>query len=137
MFCSILHHPLTASLSSTDVDAFASVDVQKRTAILPDTGHHSFSVTSRKTLGTALFDLLTKCSENKNTFHCICDGGAKLYHVVVASQAATGTQGQWNVSSFALEGNKRKADANLREGKMLLLGFLGVLGVPLTGGFTG
>jgi hypothetical protein len=131
-----LYHNLIAGLSSADVDAFASIDVQKRTAILPDGGHHPFSVTSRKTLGTALVNLLTKYPENKNTFHYICDGEATLYQVVLALQEITGTQGQWDVSSFSLEENKRKADANLKEGKMSLADFVGVLGVPFTGGLT-
>ncbi|KAH7016585.1 hypothetical protein B0J12DRAFT_775502 [Macrophomina phaseolina] len=119
-----------------NVDAFASIDVQKRTAILPDGGHHLFSVTSRKTLGTALINLLSKYPENKNTFHYICDGEATLYQVVLALQEASGTQEQWNVSSYSLEENKKKADANLKEGNMSLADFVGVLGVPFTGGLT-
>lgn len=118
------------------MDAFASIDVQKRTAILPDGGDHPCSVTSRKTLGTALVNLLAKYPENKNTFHYICDGEATLNDVVLALQEATGTQGQWDVSSFSLEENKKKADANLKEGKMSLAEFVGVLGVPFTGGLT-
>lgn len=134
--CPIRYCPLTPGLSSADVNTFASIDVQKRTANLPDGGHHPFSVTSKKTLGTALINLLSKYPEHKNTFHYICDGETTLHQVVLAVQEASGTQGQWNISSYSLEENKKKADANLKEGKVSLEDFVGVLGVPFTGGLT-
>jgi hypothetical protein len=124
------------SFCFADVDVFASIDVQKRTAVLPDGGHHPFSVTSTETLGKALINLLSKYPEYKNTFLYICDGEATMYQVVQALQEASGPQEHWDVSSYSLEENKKKADANLKEGKLSLVEFVGVLGVPFTGGLT-
>ncbi|KAH7069707.1 hypothetical protein BKA63DRAFT_606086 [Paraphoma chrysanthemicola] len=118
-----------------NVDIFASIDVQKRTAILPDGGRHPFAVTSRETLGKALVNLLLGYPENKNTFHYICDGEATMYQVVLALQEA-GSQEPWDVSSFSIEERKKKADANLKNGNTSLQDFVGVLGVPFTGGLT-
>jgi hypothetical protein len=119
-----------------DVDVFATIDVQERTAILPDGGHHPFAVTSKETLGTALINLLSRYPENRNSFLYICDGEATLYQVVLALQEASRSKGQWDVSSYSLEENKKTADANLKKGNMSLADFVGVLGVPFTGGLT-
>ncbi|KAH6613112.1 hypothetical protein C7974DRAFT_476192 [Boeremia exigua] len=119
-----------------NVNVFASIDVQKRTALLPEGGRHLFSVTSQKTLGNALVNLLSRYPENKNTFHYICDGETSLHQIVLAVQKASGSQEPWDISSFSLEENKRKADANLKEGRMTLQEFFGVLGVPFTGPLT-
>jgi hypothetical protein len=124
------------TLFSADVDVFATIDVQKCTAILPDGGHHPFSVTSKKTLATALINLLSRYPENRNSFLYICDGEATMYQVVLALQKVSGTKGQWDVSSYSLEENKKMADANLKKGNMSLADFVGVLGVPFTGGLT-
>ena len=121
---------------SADVETFASIDVQKRSAILPDGGHHPFSVTSTETLGKALISLLSKYPENKNSFLYICDGEATLYQIVLALQEASRSKNQWNITSYSLEDNKKKADANLKEGKMSLSDYVGVLSVPFTGGLT-
>jgi hypothetical protein len=118
------------------VNAFASIDVQKRTALLPDDGRHPFAVTSKETLGKALVNLLSRYPENKNTFHYICDGEATMYQVVLALQEASGSQEPWDVSSFSIEERKKKADANLKNGNVSMQDFAGVLGVPFTGGLT-
>lgn len=119
-----------------DANLFASIDVQKRTALLPDGGHHLFSITSRETLGDALINLLSRYPENKNSFLYICDGEASMYQVLQAVQKASGSQEPWDISSFSLEENKRKADANLKAGKMSLQDFVGVLAVPFNGPLT-
>lgn len=113
-----------------------SIDLQKRTAVLPDGGKLPFSVTSKETLGNALTSLLSRYPENKNSFLYICDGEASMYQIIKAVQEATSPQEQWTISSYSLEEKKKQADANLKEGKLTLAEFVGVLGVPFTGGLT-
>ncbi|KAF9732614.1 hypothetical protein PMIN06_009511 [Paraphaeosphaeria minitans] len=116
--------------------AFATIDVRKRTAILPDGGRHPFSITSKETLGTALINLLSMYPKIKNTFLYICDGEATMNEVVLALQEASTSKEQWEISSYSIKEKKEEADANLKEGKMSLADFIGVLGVPFTGGLT-
>ncbi|KAH7076377.1 hypothetical protein BKA63DRAFT_542384 [Paraphoma chrysanthemicola] len=119
-----------------NVGGFASIDVQKRNAVLPDGGYHPFAVTSTKTLAKALTNLLSRYPENKNTFLYICDGETSLYQVVQAVQKASGSQEPWEISSYSIEERKKAADVNLRSGNVSMQDFVGVLGVPFTGGLT-
>ncbi|OAL45535.1 NAD(P)-binding protein [Pyrenochaeta sp. DS3sAY3a] len=119
-----------------NANTFSTIDVQRRTALLADGGHHLFSVTSRETLGDALINLLSRYPENKNSFLYICDGETSMYQVLQAVQKASGSQEPWDISSFSIEEKKKKADANLKAGKISLQEFVGVLTVPFNGPIT-
>ncbi|KAG8624068.1 hypothetical protein KVT40_009044 [Elsinoe batatas] len=114
----------------TSVGMFASIHVAKRIAILPDGGDHPISISSKETLGKGLVGLLSKYPENKNTHLYICNGETTMKQIVLAVQKASGSEEAWNISSYSLEENKKKADGNLRNGSISLTDFVGVLAVP-------
>lgn len=59
-----------------------------------------------------------------------------MYQVAQALQKLSGLKEPWEISSYSPEENKKKANTNLKEGSMSLADFVGVLGVPFTGGLT-
>lgn len=119
-----------------DLNAFAPMDLSKRTASLGDGGHGLISVSSFETLAKGLDSLLTNYPKFKNNFFYICDGETSLQRIVKSFQDASETKEPWEITSFSIADRKREADENMRNGIFTWKEFTGVLTVPFTGGLT-
>jgi hypothetical protein len=122
--------------STLDLSAFASLDINKRTASLGDGGHGLISVSGLDTLVKGLDSLLTKYPKLKNDFFYICDGETSLQRVVKTFEEASETKEPWDITSFSIEERKQQADENMRNRIFTLREFAAVLTVPFTGGLT-
>ncbi|KAH8124725.1 hypothetical protein LI328DRAFT_167071 [Trichoderma asperelloides] len=119
-----------------NLSAFASLDMNKRTASLGDGGHGLISVSSIDTLTRGLDSLLTKYPKLKNDFFYICDGETNLQRIVKTFQEASETKEPWKITSFSIAERKRQADENMRNGIFTNREFASVLTFPFTGGLT-
>ncbi|PTB35842.1 hypothetical protein M441DRAFT_152639 [Trichoderma asperellum CBS 433.97] len=119
-----------------NLSAFASLDMNKRTASLGDDGHGLISVSSIDTLTRGLDSLLTKYPKLKNDFFYICDGETNLQRIVKTFQEASETKEPWKITSFSIAERKRQADENMRNGIFTNREFAAVLTFPFTGGLT-
>ncbi|KAL9473252.1 hypothetical protein ACSS6W_007632 [Trichoderma asperelloides] len=119
-----------------NLSAFASLDMNKRTASLGDGGHGLISVSSIETLTRGLDSLLTKYPKLKNDFFYICDGETNLQRIVKTFQEASDTKEPWKITSFSITERKRQADENMRNGIFTNREFASVLTFPFTGGLT-
>ncbi|KAL7921429.1 hypothetical protein ACQKWADRAFT_295760 [Trichoderma austrokoningii] len=119
-----------------NLSAFASVDMNKRTASLGDGGHGLISVSSIDTLTKGLDSLLTKYPKFKNDFFYICDGETSLQRLVKTFREASETKEPWTITSFSIADRKRQADENMRNGIFTNQEFAAVLTFPFTGGLT-
>ncbi|GFP60197.1 hypothetical protein TASIC1_0016008500 [Trichoderma asperellum] len=119
-----------------NLSAFASLDMNKRTASLGDGGHGLISVSSIETLTRGLDSLLTKYPKLKNDFFYICDGETNLQRIVKTFQEASDTKEPWKITSFSIAERKRQADENMRNGIFTNREFASVLTFPFTGGLT-
>lgn len=126
----------TLITSIVDLSAFASLDINKRTASLGDGGHGLISVSSIDTLTKGLDSLLTKYPKFKNDFFYICDGETSLQRLVKTFQEASETKEPWKITSFSIAERKQQADENMRNGIYTNKEFAAVLTVPFTGGLT-
>lgn len=136
MFTVVMLEISTLIASILDLSAFASLDMNKRTASLGDGGHGLISVSSIDTLTKGLDSLLTKYPKLKNDFFYICDGGTSLQRVVKTFQEASQTKEPWTITSFSIADRKRQADENMRNGIFTNNEFAAVLAFPFTGGLT-
>ncbi|KAM0481976.1 hypothetical protein ACHAPX_003310 [Trichoderma viride] len=119
-----------------NLSAFASLDINKRTASLGDGGHGLISVSSIDTLVKGLDSLLTQYPKFKNDFFYICDGETSLQRLVKTFEEASDTKEPWEVTSFSIAERKQKADENMRNGIFTNKEFAAVLTFPFTGGLT-
>lgn len=126
----------TLIASVLDLSAFASLDMNKRTASLGDGGHGLISVSSIDTLTRGLDSLLTKYPKLKNDFFYICDGQTNLQRIVKTFQEASETKEPWKITSFSIAERKRQADENMRNGIFTNREFAAVLTFPFTGSLT-
>ncbi|UKZ69494.1 uncharacterized protein TrAtP1_010500 [Trichoderma atroviride] len=119
-----------------NLSAFASLDINKRTASLGDGGHGLISVSSIDTLTKGLDSLLTQYPKFKNGFFYICDGETSLQRLVKTFQEASETKEPWKITSFSIAERKQQADENMRNGVFTNKEFAAVLTFPFTGGLT-